>query len=138
MFHASSTAQYITIFFKPKKMFENGFKVKLLFVLTTSMSGSTEKNKMHLYEKVSDDLLEFDLLDDYIDPEITPFEKLSKKAKKGIMIDRLEKFVLEPKTLRIGFLPEDPLNFEEIAMLALLNPGQLQQKSNFSLQSAPE
>ena len=95
MFHASSTAQYITIFFKPKKMFENGFKVKLLFVLTTSMSGSTEKNQMHLYEKVSDDLLEFDLLDDYIDPEITPFEKLSKKAKKGIMIDRLEKFVLE-------------------------------------------
>ena len=54
------------------------------------------------------------------------------------MASELEKFVLEPKTLRIGFLPEDPLNFEEIAMLALLNPGQLQQKSNFSLQSAPE
>ena len=54
------------------------------------------------------------------------------------MAIELEKFVLEPKTLRIGFLPEDPLNFEEIAMLALLNPGQLQQKSNFSLQSAPE
>ncbi len=54
------------------------------------------------------------------------------------MSSELEKFVLEPKTLRIGFLPEDPLNFEEIAMLALLNPGQLQQKSNFSLQSAPE
>ena len=54
------------------------------------------------------------------------------------MDSELEKFVLEPKTLRIGFLPEDPLNFEEIAMLALLNPGQLQQKSNFSLQSAPE
>ena len=54
------------------------------------------------------------------------------------MASELEKFVSEPKTLRIGFLPEDPLNFEEIAMLALLNPGQLQQKSNFSLQSAPE
>ena len=54
------------------------------------------------------------------------------------MASDLEKFVLEPKTLRIGFLPEDPLNFEEIAMLALPNPGQLQQKSNFSLQSAPE
>ena len=54
------------------------------------------------------------------------------------MASELEKFVLEPKTLRIGFLPEDPLNFEEIAMLALLNPGQLQQKSNFSLQYAPE
>jgi hypothetical protein len=54
------------------------------------------------------------------------------------MASELEKFVLEPKTLRIEFLPEDPLNFEEIAMLALLNPGQLQQKSNFSLQSAPE
>ena len=54
------------------------------------------------------------------------------------MASELEKFVLEPKTLRIGFLPEDPLNFEEIAMLALLNPGQLQQKSNFSLQSASE
>ena len=54
------------------------------------------------------------------------------------MASELEKFVLEPKTLRIGFLPENPLNFEEIAMLALLNPGQLQQKSNFSLQSAPE
>ncbi|MEC8543260.1 MAG: hypothetical protein VXY89_06835 [SAR324 cluster bacterium] len=54
------------------------------------------------------------------------------------MASELEKFALEPKTLRIGFLPEDPLNFEEIAMLALLNPSQLQQKSNFSLQSAPE
>ena len=54
------------------------------------------------------------------------------------MASELEKFVLEPKTLRIGFLPEDPLNFEEIAMLTLLNPSQLQQKSNFSLQSALE
>jgi hypothetical protein len=54
------------------------------------------------------------------------------------MAGELEKFVLEPKTLRIGFLPETPLNFEEIAMLALLNPSQLQQKSNFSLQSTPE
>ncbi len=27
------------------------------------------------------------------------------------MASELEKFVLEPKTLRIGFLPEDPLNF---------------------------
>ena len=54
------------------------------------------------------------------------------------MASDLEKFVLEPKTLRIEFLPEVPLNFEEIAMLALLNPSQLQQKSNFSLQSTPE
>ena len=50
----------------------------------------------------------------------------------------LEQFVREPKTLRVGFLPDVPLNFEEIAMLALLNPGMLQQKSNFSIQSSTE
>jgi hypothetical protein len=54
------------------------------------------------------------------------------------MASELEEFVLEPKTLRVEVSPEVPLNFEEIAMLTLLNPGQLQQKSNFILQSTPE
>jgi hypothetical protein len=54
------------------------------------------------------------------------------------MASELEEFVLEPKTLRVEVSPEVPLNFEEIAMLTLLNPGQLQQKSNFILRSTPE
>ena len=56
------------------------------------MIGSGEKNKMYLYEKVSNDLLELNLLKDYEDPKETPFKNLSKKSKEDLMIDRLDKF----------------------------------------------